>query len=370
MFQAVGVPANAAPQAPPDNVLLLPSDQWHRLFDPQAHVRPDSVRTQLHVRLVHDLAADPEGAAYSTVIQRAHNFEARIAGTATVGDNLSARLLGVRADALYARVLFLFLGAPGIVLAVLLTFAAEAATSGTERRRREQALLRVRGASHAQILRLEALEAVVVGVVGAAAGVLVSIGALWLMGSAARLDAAMQIWLLIAAGAGVVLGVAAMLVPAWRQLRQPAWSGLRIPVGRQSTLWQRLYLDVLFLAGSAVAFWQMASTGYQVVLAPEGVSQSSSRLPAFLAPVLLWLGSGLLAIRLCDRGLARGRALLAWAARPLAGRLAEPVSASLHRPAGPGDARRRTGRTGGLICNFDGDLQHHLQRPQSRVDAH
>ena len=59
LFQAVGVPANAAPQAPPDNVLLLPSDQWHRLFDPQANVRPDSVRTQLHVRLVHDLAADP-----------------------------------------------------------------------------------------------------------------------------------------------------------------------------------------------------------------------------------------------------------------------------------------------------------------------
>jgi len=33
LFQAVGIPAGAAPQAPPDNVLLLPSDQWHQLFD-------------------------------------------------------------------------------------------------------------------------------------------------------------------------------------------------------------------------------------------------------------------------------------------------------------------------------------------------
>ncbi len=55
LFQAVGVPAGAAPQAPPDNVLLMPDTQWHALFDPQAAGRPDSVRTQLHVRLAHNL---------------------------------------------------------------------------------------------------------------------------------------------------------------------------------------------------------------------------------------------------------------------------------------------------------------------------
>ena len=100
--------------------------------------------------------------------KRAHNFEARIAGSALVGDNLGARLLGVRADALYARVLFLFLGLPGVVLAALLTVAV--AASGADRRRREQSLLRVRGASTAQILRLESLEALVVGVGGVVAG--------------------------------------------------------------------------------------------------------------------------------------------------------------------------------------------------------
>jgi putative ABC transport system permease protein len=36
LFQAIGVPSGAAPQAPPDNVLLLPQASWHRIFDPQA----------------------------------------------------------------------------------------------------------------------------------------------------------------------------------------------------------------------------------------------------------------------------------------------------------------------------------------------
>ena len=41
-------------------------------------------------------------------------------GSAALANNLAARLDGVRDDALYARVLFLFLGAPGVVLAALI----------------------------------------------------------------------------------------------------------------------------------------------------------------------------------------------------------------------------------------------------------
>lgn len=140
MFQAVGVPPGVAPQAPPDNVLLLPAADWHRLFDPQAAARPDTVRTQLHVGLAHDaLPIDPV-LAFATVQGAARNVELRIAGSGIVADNLAARLDAARADALYARVLFLFLGAPGVVLAMLLTVAVVA--SGGVRRRRDQALLR------------------------------------------------------------------------------------------------------------------------------------------------------------------------------------------------------------------------------------
>ena len=51
LFQAIGAPPGAAPVAPPDNVLLLPLDQWHALFDPVASVAPDAVRLQLHAAL-------------------------------------------------------------------------------------------------------------------------------------------------------------------------------------------------------------------------------------------------------------------------------------------------------------------------------
>ena len=76
--------------------------------------------TQLHIRIPHELPSDPAG-AYVAVHSLANNVEARLAGSGIVADNLAARLLGVRADALYARVLFLFLGLPGAVLAALIT---------------------------------------------------------------------------------------------------------------------------------------------------------------------------------------------------------------------------------------------------------
>src|SRR6202165_5557966 len=119
LFQAVGVPASAAPQAPPDNVLLLPADQWHQVFDPQVAIRPDSVRMQFHVRITRNLPTDPN-TAFVYVQQLANNLEARVAGSALVGNNLAARLDSVRKDALYALVLFLFLGIPGAILALFL----------------------------------------------------------------------------------------------------------------------------------------------------------------------------------------------------------------------------------------------------------
>ena len=163
LFQDVGATTRVAPKAPPDNVVLLPAATWHELFDPLAASRPDLVSTQIHTRIDHNLPADPT-AAYSTVTGRAKNLEANLAGAGSVGDNLAARLGAARSDALYAQVLFLFLGLPGAVLAALLT--ATVASAGAERRRREQALLRARGASTTQLVRMSLVEALAVGLAG------------------------------------------------------------------------------------------------------------------------------------------------------------------------------------------------------------
>lgn len=330
LFQAVGVPPGTAPQAPPDNVLLLPSTQWHTLFDPQTAVRPDSVHTQLHVRLAAMLPPDP-GVAFTMVEQLARNFEARIAGSGIVGNNLAARLDGVRADALYARVLFLFLGAPGVLLAMLLTLAV--AASGAIRRRQEQALLRVRGASSSQILRLESMEALVVGIGGVVLGLALAVAATRLLLPVGTLfGRATLVWALGATLAGLTLAVVAVLLPAWQQARHSTVTAARRTVGRgQILLWQRLYLDFILLAVAAAMYWRATSTGYQVVLAPEGVPQATVSYEAFLAPLGLWLGSALLAWRLWSGGLAGRRRELAALLRPLARGLEGVVAAAFAR---------------------------------------
>jgi len=326
LFQKVGAAAAAQPQAPPDNVLLLPAALWHTVFDPLAGTRPDLVLTQVHVKLDHRLPADPV-AAYTQVTVLAHHLEAVLAGTGLVGDNLGAALASARQDALYAQVLFLFLGLPGAVLAALLTAAIAAA--GGARRRSEQALLRTRGATTAQLTRLAAVEAAVVGVAGALVGLAVAaaISRLALGAGGLRLD-----WALGSAALGFVIALATVLVPAHRDARATTVTGARQTVGRRrSPRWLRYGVDVWLLIGSAVVFWATSRNGYQLVLVPEGVPSISVSYWAFVGPALLWLGSALLVWRLINILLRSGRPLLARMLRPLAGRLAPTVAATLSR---------------------------------------
>ena len=331
LFQVVGAPTGTAPQAPPDNVLLLPLDHWHTLFDPVSQVAPGAVRTQLHASIPHSLPTSPT-AAYSQVSGEARNYESRLAGTGVVGDNLSARLGVARSDALYARVLFLFLGLPGAILAALLT--AVLIASGANRRRRDQALLRLRGASPAQIVRLAGVEAIVVGVCGGLLGVGLAVIAIrstfghWGFGD----GVSSLIWASVALLIGFGLALLTILVPAWRDSRQMSIAGARVAVGRPGGhWWERLGIDVIILIASAITYWQAGRGGYQLVLAPEGVPQVAVSYTSFFAPLLLWVGAALLTMRLAGALLGRGGRTVSPLIRPLGGRLAGLVGASLSR---------------------------------------
>ncbi len=342
LFQAVGVPPGMAPQSPPDNILLLSATMWHSLFDAQKAQRPDSTHTQFHVLLDRaNLPRDPVG-AYAAVRQLANNLEARVAGSAAVANNLAARLDGVRGDALYAKVLFLFLGAPGVVLAVLIAIAIAAA--GNDRRRREQALLRIRGATRAQTLSKAAVEAVVAGAAGAVCGLVLA----WVGLSVIGIDAggtAASSWIVGAALLGLVVALATILVPASRTASQVTVVNARAERddGRPA-LWERLWVDVALLLLAGIVFWRAQGSGYQIVLASEGVAQTSVNYETFLAPLALWSGLGLLWVRLSRRGLVGIPAALRTVLLPIAGDLAPTVSASLSRQA------RRLSRGVGLLA--------------------
>ncbi|MDA8436070.1 MAG: ABC transporter permease [Actinomycetales bacterium] len=332
LFQKVGAPPQSQPAAPPDNVMLMPATTFASTMTPLSATRPDLVTTQIHVAHTHGLPADP-AEAFIAVTAAAHNLEATLAGSGLVGDNLAASLDGARKDSLYSQVLFLFLGLPGAILAGILTAAI--ANAGAVRRRREQALLRTRGMSVRQVVRLAAVEALLVGVVGGAVGlgVAAAIGrfAFGASGFGASTTSAVS-WTVGAFVVGLLIAVIAVLVPTVRDFRESTVTGARARVHRErAPRWMRFGLDIIMLVGAAVMFAITSQAGYSLVLAPEGVATISVSYWAFLGPALLWIGVALLAWRIAYLILGRGRPLVARAIRPLTGNLSSTAAAGLSR---------------------------------------
>jgi len=341
LFQSIGVAPGSAPTAPPDNVVLLPDAVWHNLF---ANAAPGTSSTQIHVQLAHDLPADP-GAAFAQVIGRAKNLEADLAGGGLVGNNLAAQLDGARTDAIYAELLFLFLGLPGVIIAGLL--AGVIASSGRERRLREQALLRVRGAAPTRIVRLAWAEAASVAIAGTVVGLIAAtaVGRIAFGTSSFGATTGQALaWAGASAVFGLTLSAVIIVVPAWRDVRtlsvHDAQAAVSTGLGRRP-LWARGYVDVLCLALGGLIYWQTVKSGYQVVLAPEGVPTISVSYFTLLAPLLFWIGTALLMWRIGTALLRRAGGWLRVATRPLAHRLAGVVAASM--------ARQRRGLSRGLV---------------------
>lgn len=334
LFQKVGAPPGAQLQAPPDNVLILPPSGFDKAEGPLASTRADLVRTQVHVGLDHSKLPATPGAAYNEVTQQANNLEVKLAGAGLVGDNLGTALDGARSDALYAQILFLFLGLPGAVMAGLIT--ASVASAGAERRRREQALLRARGATGKQLLRLALAEALLAGGVG----VIIGLGAALAIGSLSFGTAsfgastfAATLWAAGAAASGLAIATASIVVPAKREAKALTIAGASAPVGRIAgrPWWMRAYVDLVLIVIAALVYWQVSRNGYQLVLAPEGLPQVQVNWYALIAPVFGWIGGGLLAYRLADLVLGRGRGAVAAGLRPLAANLSPMVAATMSR---------------------------------------
>ncbi len=332
LFQAVGLPPLSAPQAPPDNVLVMGLNEWNHTFGPQASARPDTVRAQFHVRLDHDMLPSNPVSAANRANSAGRNLEGRVAGTAVLANNLGTRLDAVREDALYARVLFMFLGVPGVFLAVAITMALTSA--GGQRRRAEQALLRMRGASTMRIISLSIAEALLVGFIGilggaALAGLLVTV----FIGPISFEPSDLVLFASIAV-AGLILSIVATAIPALRASRQNTVNLARLTTRWKAPLGQTLFIDFILLAIAAVIMWRTAGNGYQIVLAPEGVAATAVDYTAFVAPVCFWIGAALLTMRVCNGLIHGSRGLLEHLIRPVSGSMTKVVSASLSRQAG------------------------------------
>ncbi|MEA2487755.1 MAG: putative transport system permease protein, partial [Actinomycetota bacterium] len=332
LFQTIGLPASAAPSAPPDNVVIMPLAKWHSIFDAVSKQDPTSASLQVHVKLPPGLPADP-GAAFASVQQRANNLEVTLAGKGLVGDNLAAQLDATRGDAIYAELLFLFLGLPGVAVTAAVVGAFGAVDA--DRRRSEQALLRLRGATRSRLIGLAAMEAISVAIAGSILGLLGAQAIARGVFSSGALGATTRqstIWGAAATLSGLLLALVTIALPAAR-----AASGIsigrarRLFAERSRPIWMILYLDVVLLAIGGLIYWKAVRSGFQVVLAPEGVPTISVDYFTLLAPLFLWVGAALLVWRCARSLLTRGRRMIAAATKPLSGPLASTVASSMSR---------------------------------------
>lgn len=269
------------------------------------------VERQVHLKVDRSaLNPDPTKASKELDALR-RSLERPFPGQVRVQDNLSQKLFNAKKDILAAKMLFIFLTLPGILLAAYLSkYATELAA---EERRREFGLLRVRGAGSREVLLITAFTAVLIALAGSLLGLLFGGVVLALaMGpgifsSNLALMLPSALWAMLG---GFTLTALAFFLPAWSGLRQEI-VGERRNITRVGAvpLWRRMNLDFLALIAATIVLYVTNANGGFKPVGTEGTAVTLS-FYLFLAPFLYWIGSTLLLARLFHLLLTKGSSVL------------------------------------------------------------
>ena len=314
--------ANPPTELPPGAILL----------DLQAHIKIDRAL----------LPADPARAALQTASLR-RSVERPFPGQLKAVDNLSDAFKAAQADVLSTKILFIFLGLPGVALAAYLSKFAAELFAGTQRR--EIGLLRTRGATPLQITAIVAISSIFLAVGGSALGL--GFGILALLISAGRQSMAALNpvsanfdWSLFSNSAGIAFlaGLAltffAAFLPTFNTLRSEITQERRL-VHRVAIapFWKRAYLDVIMLVAAGVVLLVIQLNGGFKPSGNEGAAISLS-FYIFLAPFFAWIGLTLLTLRLVENCLAAAAQPIATLFRATLGEIGEVAGKSVARRAG------------------------------------
>lgn len=301
------------------------------IYDPQIHNKID--------RSI--LPSDPTLAdLYAESLRR--SIERQYSGQLKAVNNLSGAFKNAKADVLSAKILFIFLGLPGVALAAYLAkFAAELFA---EAQRREISLLRTRGATPGQITTIIAFTSIFLAIGGSALGL--AFGLITLLVSAGGqianvlnpfvpgFDWGMYVnSALVAFLAGLALTFFAAFVPGFGAMRneitQERRTTRRVEI---SPFWKRMYLDVILLIVAAVVLVVTQLSGGFKPSANEATSVQLS-FYIFLAPFFAWVGIILFTLRLVEGGLNTFSTLIAAVFRKVFGEIGEVAGKSVARRA-------------------------------------
>jgi putative ABC transport system permease protein len=349
LFQPLNSLVGPAPAQPPANVLILPLKTFVSRVAPllqtinsgsgASAVPGAQTGTQWQVQVQTDPSALSGGPAQALHTETAirNRVERSLPGRVVFVDNLAEGLNSAAGDALYAETLFIMLALPGALVALGLAYLAALGTA--ERDRRSFALLRARGADRRDLIIMAIVESLLLALIAAALATAAALSALHLVGagggiSLGRVGATAAICVVFA-----TFGAAAARIAVGMSAFRGTVGEARRTVRRRATpLWQRLYLDLICLAGSGLVYWLTLRTGFSAVVNPDSNPTLSLSVYMFLAPALLWIGAVLLLLRIGGRGLA-------WLAQRVSGDRATTPRGFLLVSA----ARRREALNRGLL---------------------
>ena len=287
------------------------------------------------------LPSDPTLAALRTDALR-REVERQFSGQLKAADNLAGAFKTSRADVLSAKILFIFLGLPGVALAAYLAkFAAELFADA---QRRELGLLRTRGATPGQVTGIIAVTSLLLAIGGSLLGLLFGLLTLLVsagtqVASAFNPFAASFDWAsfansaAIAFLAGLVLTFFAAFIPSFGALRREITQERRSARRAEAPpFWKRAWLDVLALVAAAIVLFV---TQYNGGFKPAATEAAAVQLSfyIFLAPFLAWIGVILLTLRLVESGLSGASINIAAGFRLLFGDIGEVAGKSVARRA-------------------------------------
>jgi len=255
------------------------------------------------------LDADPSSAVGQTG-QLARDIMAVAAHQDYLLDNISNTLTVAADDAETAKRLFVFLGVPGALLAAML--AAYAGNVLAEAQRREQAMLRIRGASRQHLLRMLAARTALLTAVGSALGLacgyLVAVAVLGRSSLERASTASLLTSALIGTAVGFLATGASLYLTGRRSIDREISEDRHHYVDRVP-LWRRLWLDVI---GSAVVVggtaWAISNNAFAGASGSVYYGRSVQlNLALLVLPVAVWVAGSLLAARMTSLALGRAR---------------------------------------------------------------
>jgi putative ABC transport system permease protein len=321
----------------PDSVVVSP-EVFRRAVVPAfraASARPGSQLKSLPVTEVDVLVqrgrlrSDP-GRALAQTRAVARAVAAVAPGQDELIDNISNTLAVARADAAVGRRMFVFLGLPAVLLAAFLTAYTGSilAIAG----RREQAILRIRGAHRGHLLRMLAHRTLALAGAGSVAGAALGLlSAMAVLGpDALRAAGAGQLLAsaALAVGLGMLVTGLALYVPGARALRREISDErkeLAVAPGGRGAL--RVARDVAVLVTAAVVgVLALRAARFEPASGSVSEGRAVSAMPPqlLLAPLMLWFAGALVASRIV-RGIAARLPL------PAPPRFGPPLSGTLRR---------------------------------------